>query len=67
MAPHCQQDIIEGVWDRPYDIKTAVYPAVSNKVLYSCGLKPNQQVSSETQNRLYTPSFVVVHKLYKKA
>ena len=29
MAPHCQQDIIEGVWDRPYDIKTAVYPAVS--------------------------------------
>ncbi|KAL4235543.1 hypothetical protein ACF0H5_003940 [Mactra antiquata] len=27
MAPHCQQDVIEGSWDRPYDRKTAVYPA----------------------------------------
>ncbi|XP_052775459.1 glycine dehydrogenase (decarboxylating), mitochondrial-like isoform X2 [Mya arenaria] len=27
MAPHCQQDVIEGTWDRPYDRVTAVYPA----------------------------------------
>ncbi|XP_052278275.1 glycine dehydrogenase (decarboxylating), mitochondrial-like isoform X2 [Dreissena polymorpha] len=27
MAPHCQQDVIVGNWDRPYDKVTAVYPA----------------------------------------
>lgn len=27
MAPHCQEDVIAENWDRPYDRKTAVYPA----------------------------------------
>ncbi|XP_045159885.1 glycine dehydrogenase (decarboxylating), mitochondrial-like [Mercenaria mercenaria] len=27
MAPHCQEDVIAETWDRPYDRKTAVYPA----------------------------------------
>lgn len=27
MAPHCQEDVLCGNWDRPYDRKTAVFPA----------------------------------------
>ncbi len=33
MAPHTQEQIISGPWNRPYSRKQAAYPAVSSTVL----------------------------------
>lgn len=39
MAPHTQEQIISGQWNRPYSRKQAAYPAVSSKYFFPINLK----------------------------